>query len=267
MSKMTMECQMNSKTQMRPARVIAAIPCYNEEQFIGNVIRRASRYVDQVIVVDDGSSDRTAEVAEAAGAIVVRHEVNKGPGGAYKTCLKVARDNGVEVLITLDGDEQHDPDELPRLLRPLLNGEADLVIGSRFLDHYEVPRYRKFGIDVITFLYNVGSKVKVVDAQSCYRGYNRKALEMLRVTEAGFGFSVELLVQARKNGLRIVEVPISCIYHEASHSMNPVLHGVGVALMVVKHRALAALDTPAGNTTPWEEAGAAAGGNEGQAAC
>jgi glycosyltransferase involved in cell wall biosynthesis len=226
----------SGKTETRRAKVIAAIPCYNEEQFIGNVVRRVSQYVDQVVVVDDGSRDRTAEVAEAAGAVVVRHDANKGPGGAYKTCLQVARENGVEVLITLDGDEQHDPDELPRLLQPLLDGEADLVVGSRFLDQYKVPRYRKFGIDVITFLYNVGSKAKVVDAQSCYRGYNRKALDKLRITEDGFGFSVELLVQARKNGLRIVEAPISCIYHEASHSMNPVLHGVGVALKVLQYR-------------------------------
>jgi glycosyltransferase involved in cell wall biosynthesis len=239
-----------SKMQARGAKVIAAIPCYNEEQFIGDVVRRVSRSVDQVVVVDDGSSDRTAEVAEAAGATVVRHEVNQGPGGAYKTCFRVARENGAEILITLDGDDQHDPDELPRLLQPLLSGEADLVVGSRFLGQYDVPRYRKFGINVITFLYNVGSKVKVVDAQSCYRGYNRKALDRLHITEDGFGFSVELLVQARRNGLRIVEAPISCIYHEASHSMNPVLHGVGVALMVVKHRVLAALKSLAGNTVP-----------------
>jgi glycosyltransferase involved in cell wall biosynthesis len=227
---------MSDRARMGRPKVIAAIPCYNEEQFIGGVVRKTSQYVDQVVVVDDGSSDRTAEVAEAAGAMVVRHDVNRGPGGAYKTCLEVARGNGAEVLITLDGDEQHNPDELPGLLQPLLSDEADLVIGSRFIEDYDVPRYRKFGIDVITFLYNVGSKVKVIDAQSCYRGYNKKALEKLHITEDGFGFSVELLVQARRNGLRIVEVPISCIYHEASHSMNPVLHGVGVALMVLRHR-------------------------------
>lgn len=228
--------------------VVAAIPCYNEEQFIGDVVRRAGQYADRIVVVDDGSTDRTAEVAQAAGATVIRHELNQGPGGAYRTCLRAAQEDGDSVLITLDGDEQHDPDELPRLLQPLLDGEADLVIGSRFLEPYEIARYRKFGIDVITFLYNVGSKVKVVDAQSCYRGYSREALESLRITEKGFGFSVELLVQARQRGLRIVEVPISCIYHEASHSMNPVLHGVGVALMVVKHRTLAALNMLIRNT-------------------
>ncbi len=221
---------------MNQGKVIAAIPCYDEEPFIGDIVRRTRAYVDEVIVVDDGSADRTAEVAEAAGAVVVRHETNRGPGAAYRSCLAAARDDGAAFLITLDGDGQHDPDELPRLLQPLLAGEADVVIGSRFLETYEIARYRKFGIDVITFLYNVGAKEKVVDAQSCYRGYTRKALDCLRVTEDGFGFSVELLVQGRKAGLRTVEVPISCIYHDASHSLNPVIHGVGVALMVVKHR-------------------------------
>jgi O-antigen/teichoic acid export membrane protein len=227
--------------------VVAAIPCYNEERFIGGVVRRVAQYVDRVLVVDDGSTDRTAEVAEGAGATVIRHAANRGPGAAYRTCFQAARESGAGVLITLDGDEQHNPDELPRLLSPLLEGQAELVIGSRFLEPYEIARYRKFGIDVITFLYNLGSKVKVVDAQSCYRGYSKRALENLRITEDGFGFSVELLVQARHRGLSILEVPISCIYHEASHSMNPVLHGVGVALMVVKHRALAALNMLARN--------------------
>ena len=118
----------------------------------------------------------------------------------------------------------------------------DLIIGSRFLGGYNnVARYRRFGIDVITFLYNFGAREKITDAQSCFRAYSNRALETLAITEDGFGFSVETLVQARKAGLRIDEVSISCIYHEESHSMNPVLHGVGVALMVVKHRALAAL--------------------------
>ena len=155
---------------------------------------------------------------------------------AYKSCFEAARSLEADVLITLDGDGQHRPEELPRVLAPLLSGKADLVIGSRFLEDYEVPRYRKFGIDVITWLYNIGSPVKVVDAQSCYRGYSHRALDKLQITESGFGFSVELLVQAREQGLVIREVPISCIYHSASHSINPVVHGVGVALMVVKHR-------------------------------
>lgn len=221
---------------MNQGKVLAAIPCYNEAPFVGDIVRRARAHVDQVIVVDDGSTDRTAAVAEVAGAIVVRHETNRGPGAAYRSCLAAARDEGAAFLVTLDGDGQHDPDELPRLLQPLLAGEADVVIGSRFLQPYAIPYYRKLGIDIITFLYNVGAKERIVDAQSCYRGYTREALDCLRVTEDGFGFSVELLVQARRAGLRIVEVPIACIYHDAGHSLNPVVHGFEVALMVVKHR-------------------------------
>lgn len=227
---------MREQTGSDGPKVVAAIPCHDEAQFISDIVGRARKYVDHVVVIDDGSSDGTSHVAESAGATVVQHEGNKGPGAAYKSCFEAARTSGADVLITLDGDGQHDPDELPKILQPLLAGEADLVIGSRFLSDYEIRRYRKFGIDVITWLFNLGSAVKVVDAQSCYRGYSRSALDRLHITEKGFGFSVELLVQARQKGLAIKEVPISCIYHPASHSINPVIHGVGVALMVVKHR-------------------------------
>lgn len=227
---------MTKKTAASNPNVVAAIPCHNEERFIADIVGSARQYVDQVIVVDDGSSDGTSQAAEAAGATVVQHRANRGPGEAYSSCFDAARALDADLLITLDGDGQHLPGELPRILGPLLEGEADLVIGSRFLGEYEIPRYRKFGIDVITWLYNLGSDVRVADAQSCYRGYSRAALDTLHITESGFGFSVELLVQARNKDLVIQEVPISCVYHPDSHSMNPALHGVGVALMVVKHR-------------------------------
>jgi len=217
-------------------KVVAAIPCYDEAKFIGGIVRSVMAHVDHVIVVDDGSSDSTSLIAQEAGATVVRHRVNRGPGMAYRSCFEAARAHDADVLVTLDGDGQHLPEELPRVLAPLASGEADIVIGSRFMGHYHIPRYRKFGIDVITWLYNAGSDVKLVDAQSCYRGYSRRALETLQITESGFGFSVELLVQAREQNLAVREVPISCIYHAASHSINPVVHGVGVALMVIKHR-------------------------------
>jgi glycosyltransferase involved in cell wall biosynthesis len=234
------EATTNKEARRHNPRVVAAIPCHNEEQFIADIVRSAQQHVHQVVVVDDGSSDDTSRAAEAAGAVVVRHDLNQGPGIAYRSCFEAAHAQSADVLVTLDGDGQHLPEELPRVLAPLLRGEADLVIGSRFLDHYEIPRYRKFGIDVITWLYNLGSPVKVVDAQSCFRGYSRRALDTLSISENGFGFSVELLVQAREHGLTIKEVAISCIYHPDSHSQNPVLHGLTVALMVVKHRLRAA---------------------------
>lgn len=154
-----------------------------------------------------------------------------------------------DVLVTLDGDGQHNPDEIPDVIAPILAGEADLVIGSRFMGrHNNVAPYRRFGIGVITFLYNVGARTRVTDGQSCFRAYNRRALETLHITEPGFGFSVETLVQARTAGLRIREASISCVYHDESHSMNPVLHGLEVAFMVVKHRGLAAISALSENS-------------------
>ena len=219
-------------------KIIAAIPCLNEGQFIGDIVARSSKYVDTAVVIDDGSTDNTSEVAKGAGAEVIRHERSRGAGAATKSAFQAAKTNNADILVTLDGDGQHDPNEIPLLLAPILSSEADLVIGSRFLqaDLIKAPKYRKFGIDVITWLYNLGSKKKVSDSQSCFRAYSRKLLEAVTITEDGFSFSVEVLIQARRKDLVITEVPISCIYHSQGSSLNPIIHGLGVAISVVKHR-------------------------------
>lgn len=226
-------------------KVVAAIPCLDEERFIGAVVQQTKPWVSQVYVVDDGSSDQTAQVAESAGALVMRHLKNLGPGSATRTCLDLARKADADILVTLDGDGQHDPREIGIMLSPLLNEEADLVIGSRFLGtSLEMPNYRRFGIKVITWLCNVGASKKLTDAQSCFRAYGRRALSELSVTDTGFGFSVETLAFARHAGLRIVDAPISCAYHDESSSLNPVRHGLTVALAVLKHRLRTVLVKP-----------------------
>jgi glycosyltransferase involved in cell wall biosynthesis len=219
-------------------KIIAAIPAYNEKQFISEVVFKTRRHVDEVIVIDDGSTDATSEVARAAGAKVIRHKTNQGAGAATRTAFEAAKRSHADILVTLDGDGQHNPDEIPQLLTSVLNGEADLVIGSRFLhpNLRQMPKYRKFGIDVITFLYNLGSKVRVSDSQCCFRAQNRRLIEAVNITEAGFSFSVQVLIQARKRGFIIKEVPVSCIYHSQGSSLNPVAHGLGVAFNVIKHR-------------------------------
>jgi len=251
-------------------KIVAAIPCFNTECFIGEVVSKAKKYVDQVIVVDDGSHDATAEAAKAAGALVINHGINRGYGESIKSCFEAAKANNADVLITLDGDGQHNPDELHGLLSPILNGEADLVIGSRFLQPRQslanspqstvkppdsqlstnnsglstldcrlstnIPRYRKFGIDVITFLYNFGSKIKVSDAQSGFRAYSKKILDAISLTEKGMGISIEVLAKAREKGFIMKEVPVSCSYHSEGSTMNPVRHGLGVAFTVLKLR-------------------------------
>ena len=150
-----------SSKQGQP-KVVAGIPAYNAAGYVSDVIRKARKYVDEVIVVDDGSTDSTAQVSSAAGATVIRSEVNRGVGRATETCFRLAKEKGTDILVTLDGDGQHNADEIPIVIAPILNKKADLVIGSRFLDgQCSIPRYRRFGINVITFLLNLASKVKV----------------------------------------------------------------------------------------------------------
>ncbi|MCJ7516112.1 MAG: glycosyltransferase family 2 protein [Dehalococcoidia bacterium] len=237
---------LNKPSKRTKQKILAVIPCLNEGQFISDIVTRARKYADVVIVIDDGSTDDTAEAAEKAGAKVIKHEVRRGAGAATRSAFEAAKNYDADILVTLDGDGQHNPDEIPQVLAPILRGEADLVIGSRFLkpDIKQAPKYRKFGIDVITWLFNLGSKVKVSDSQSCFRAHSRRLIESVKITEDGFGFSVQVLIQARRKDFVIREVPVSCIYHLQGSSLNPVAHGLGVAWGVVRLRFRNELITP-----------------------
>jgi len=215
-------------------KIIAVIPCLNEAAFIGDIVAKAREHVDKVFVIDDGSSDRTADVARSAGAEVISHATRRGAGAATRSGFEEAIKFGADIVVTLDGDGQHNPAEIPLLLQPLLQSQADLVIGSRFIEHAtNIPLYRKFGIDIITWMYNLGSKVKVTDAQSGFRAHSRKLLESVAITHDDFSFSVEVLVKARKKGFRIEEVPISCLYHDQGSTSDPLTHGFSVVMAVI----------------------------------
>lgn len=216
--------------------IVACIPAYNEEKTIAKVLLKTKKYVDKVIVCDDGSTDMTAAIAEALGAEVVRHERNMGYGAAIISLFRRARAMGVDIMVTLDADGQHDPDYVPRLIEPVMRGDADIVIGSRFLaEEVDIPAYRRIGIKIINWITGHGSK-KISDTQSGFRAYSRKAIETILPAEMGMGVSTEILLKAEERGLRIKEVPLKIIYDvERPSKINPVTHGLDVIFSTIKH--------------------------------
>jgi len=216
--------------------IVACIPAYNEELTIAKVVLKAKKYVDKVIVCDDGSTDMTAEIAEAVGAEVIRHEKNRGYGAALSSLFKAARESDASAMVILDADLQHDPDEIPKLLSPIIDGEADIVIGSRFLYGNRItPRYRNLGIKIITNLAKLVSYRDITDAQSGFRAYSRRAISYITVSEQGMGASTEILLKAKEHGLRIKEIPIKIRYDvEKPSTQNPLMHGLDVVLTTVK---------------------------------
>lgn len=200
-------------------KLVAIIPAFNEEKALGGVILRLKNYVDQVIVVDDGSRDKTPQIAMESGATVYRHLTNLGVGGALRTGFKAALVNGADIIVTLDADGQHDPEEIPQLIKPILEGEADAVIGSRFLVSQKMPLLRKLGIpffNIFTFLL---FGIKTTDSQSGMRAFNKKAAESLKIyAREVLESPPEILGQIQINRLRLKEMPIKAIYTEYSLS-------------------------------------------------
>ena len=212
------------------------IPAFNEESTIARVIIATKKYVDKIIVVNDGSSDMTGEIAEELGAIVVTHDKNRGYGAALRTGFKEALKESTKIVVTLDADGQHDPSEIPRLIEPIIKGEADIVIGSRFVkgSKGKIPRYRKIGISMITRVLRKKTKLKIVDAQSGFRAYRYDIIPLIVPTETGMGASVEILDRASSNKLRITEVPVSVKYGPGTSSLNPLYHGIDVLSSILK---------------------------------
>ena len=214
---------------------IACIPAFNVENTIGYVIKDCLLYVDKVIVCDDGSTDNTAKIAEQNGAEVVRHQKNYGYGAALITLFDKAREQNANVMITIDGDGQHIPEFIPRLIAPLSYQGTDVVIGSRFLNKdSNIPSYRKTGIKIITYATNIDSNVKLTDAQSGFRAYSKKAIQAIHPTEYGMAASTEIIAKVVNKGLKVVEVPIVVSY-DGTTSKSPVPHGVSVLMSVLKY--------------------------------
>ena len=214
-------------------QVAVAIPAYNEDRFIGSVVLKVRPHADVVLVIDDGSSDLTATVAAAAGAEVIRHPTNQGKAAAINTAFQWARERRIDALVLIDGDGQHAPGEIPTLVAPVLRGEADMVIGTRYgAVTSRIPRYRRAGQQVLTILTNLISGVSVSDSQSGFRAFSPRAIQQMRFESPRFGLESEMQCLASSSGLRITEAPITAIYVEPA-KRNPVRHGAAVVQSLV----------------------------------
>jgi glycosyltransferase involved in cell wall biosynthesis len=187
-----------------------------------------------VIVVDDGSGDATAALAEAAGATVLRQAQNGGKGQALRTGLDYVRGLQPRAVVLLDGDGQHNPEEIPQVLFPVLAGEADIVVGSRFLaTRSQIPWWRRIGQHGLNWATTLGSGVSSSDSQSGFRALSATAIERLMVRGNGFSVESEMQFAAKEHGLLMHEVPITCLYVEPP-KRNPVVHGLQVLDGVLK---------------------------------
>lgn len=219
--------------------IMVCIPTHNAESTISEVVKRCQEFADVVLVINDGSTDNSESVAREAGAEVLTHKKNLGYGGAIKSGLSEAVKRKVKVAITFDADLQHDPQDLPKIINPILSGSADIVIGSRFLEGNDhVKPYRKFGIKLITKIVNSFSGNNIKDAESGLRSYSLDALKkIVPVLETeGMGMSAEILLKAAVSKLKIIEVPRKELYPEnvETSSQNPLRHGLTVVLTIVK---------------------------------
>ncbi len=220
-------------TALQPAlKVLAAIPAYNEANHITSIIKETQRYVDQVLVIDDGSADGTGEIAEAAGATVFKHDRNQGKGAAINSAFKMARELQPTAMVLLDGDGQHDPAEIPSLLAPVLSGDADMVVGSRFMRNNHIPKYRMLGQTILTLTTNMGTGIRISDTQSGFRSFSQKAIYKMSFRENGFAVESEMQFRARQYDLKVSEVPIITNYDEKV-KRSPVAHGFGVLIRVI----------------------------------
>ena len=212
--------------------VIVGIPLYNSEETIGSIILSCSKHADEVVCIDDCSSDKSADISRAAGATIISHKVNRGVGGVAKTLFKYAKEKNASIVVLIDSDGQHDPNDLPKMIKPLNENKADLVIGSRFVSggkSKDMPTYRKFGLKLINTVSKLHSKQLIRDTQSGYRAFNKKAIDSVRFENDGMKSSLEILESISDKGLRILEIPTTIRYDlKNTSSLHPIPHGISV---------------------------------------
>ena len=216
-------------------RIAIIIPAYNEELTIGSVVLDARKYSNKVIVINDGSKDRTAEVARMAGAQVIDMERNSGKAAAIMRGFKAVKNKGFSAVVMMDGDGQHLASDITKLLPPILLGEADLVIGSRFLyKKNQIPKYRQIGQKILNRMTNAGTSSKVSDTQSGFRALSNRAISSMDFQTSGYAVEQDMIVHFAEKGLRMVEVPISVRYDVPNgHKQGSISMGFGLLSNII----------------------------------
>lgn len=227
-----------SGPSQRSDEVIVGIPAYNEEVGIGSIVVAAKQYADEVVVVDDGSHDNTAKYAEAAGAKVINHGENKGKGAAIQTFFEYISERTFGAAVLMDGDGQHSPKDIPEVTDPVIKHDADIVIGSRYLDQTaedETPAHRRFGQRILDILTIGASRRQVTDSQSGFRAFTPGAVEEMSLTADNFGAESEMINLAAESDLRIEERSIEVRYDGIDgQTQHPLQHGLSVVMFILR---------------------------------
>ena len=211
-------------------RVCAVIPAYNEEARVAEVVGGVLAQGLDAMVVDDFSSDATSSRAREAGAEVIKHEVNRGKGGALRTGFRRALERGYDAVVTLDADGQHKTNEIPRLLAAARDGE--IVIGTRMGEVSTMPRVRLWTNLFTSWVVSRLAGTRITDSQSGYKLFKRSVLERVRYSSSRFEAESEMLVRACRMGFRLVEVPVSTIYGEERSKIRPLADTIRFFRMV-----------------------------------
>lgn len=222
---------------MKP-RVVALIACYNEDAHISEVVRRTRPHVDTVVVIDDGSPDSTAETAKKAGAIVLRHEVNQGKGAAIRTGMLCAVEKGFDLMVFLDGDGQHNPDQIRKFVEMQQATQASIVVGNRMGDVEKMPFIRKWTNQFTSWMISRLATQPVPDSQCGYRLLHRSVAPDIHIATQNFDTESEMLIQAGRAGHRIVSVRVDTIYEgqEKASKIRPVRDTIRFFKLVWRHR-------------------------------
>ena len=221
-------------------KVTIGIPAFNEEKNIAKMIVKLKKIYDEIIVCNDGSTDLTGEIAENLGVIVINHKQNLGYGAGINSIIKKSKEIDTDILVTFDADGQHKVEDVKKVIEPIKNGDADLVIGSRFLSKTKekIPGYRKIGINIITKVTNAGLKKKITDSQSGFRAYSKDLISKLDISDMGMGISTEILIKTNSLGFRIAEIPITILYEGKTSTQNPISHGTSVLFSTIKYTSI-----------------------------